>query len=185
MFDTAEIKNILETLLFVARKPLTCAEIENIIGVPADALSGIFEELILDYQNKGLQIVKIAHGYQICTREKYSAYIDKLIASPIEVTLSDAALEVLAIISYKQPITRLEIETIRGVISDSAINTLLEKRLIKEVGRSDSVGRAFLYGTTDEFLRHFGLKDLTDLPKIDNAFVDSTQQKLELVASEN
>ncbi len=160
-------KNIIESLLFVAKKPLTASEIAEVIEVGEDIIKRILEDLCLEYTGKGLQILKIANGFQLCTNEQNAEYVKRLLNSASETTLSDAALETLAIVAYKQPITRQEIENIRGVISDATIKTLLDKRLIAEVGRGDSIGRPIIYGTTTEFLRHFGLKDLSDLPKIE------------------
>jgi len=160
------IKNILESLLFVSNKPLTPEELAPIIGIPENLILAAFEELVIEFENKGIQVVKVAGGWQIVTRVENAEYVDKLLNSPIVTTLSPAALESLAIIAYKQPVTRLEIENIRGVMSDGVVKTLLDKRMIREVGKSDSVGRPILYGTTIEFLRHFGLKDLGDLPAL-------------------
>jgi segregation and condensation protein B len=158
------LKSILESLLFVSNKPLTHEELAPIIGVEAELISRALDELMVEYENKGLQIAKVAGGWQMSTRVENAEFVDKLLSSPIVTTLSPAAMETLAIIAYKQPVTRLEVEGIRGVASDGVVKTLLDKRMIKEVGRSDAVGRPFLYGTTIEFLRHFGLKDLGDLP---------------------
>lgn len=161
-----KIKNILESLLFVSQRPLTIAEISEITGVDNETIKKSIEELCVEFENKGIQIIKVAGGYQMRTREDNAEYVHKLLHSPLATTLSPAALEALAVISYKQPVTRLVIENIRGVASDGVIKTLLEKRLISEVGRSDQIGRPILYGTTVEFLRHFGLKDLSDLPAL-------------------
>ena len=120
----------------------------------------------MEYSGKGVLISKIAGGFQMVTNSENVKYVDKLLKSPIETTLSQAALEALAIISYKQPVTRIEIDNVRGVASDGVLQTLLEKRLIAEVGRGSGVGRPRLYGTTVEFLRHFGLKEVTDLPPL-------------------
>jgi segregation and condensation protein B len=156
------IKKTLENILFVAKKPLTLEELSKIIGIEKDGLPGIIEELKAEYVVRGLQIVEVGGGYQMSTRPEYYEYIDRLLHSPIETTLSPAALETLAIVAYKQPVTRLEIENIRGVISDWVIKKLLEKRMIKEMGRAEGLGRPILYGTTDEFLRHFALKDVSE-----------------------
>ncbi len=169
------IKSILESLLFVCKKPLTLEELSPIIGVGEESVSRALDELMVEYENKGLQIVKVAGGWQMCTRVENAEYVDKLLSSPIITTLSPAALETLSIISYKQPVTRLEVEGIRGVASDGVIKTLLEKRMVREVGRGDGVGRPILYGTTTEFLRHFGLKDLGDLPALPSGVLEQTR----------
>ncbi len=160
------LKTILESLLFVARKSLTPEELVPLIGVDDTSILEALDELVVEYEGKGLQIAKVAGGWQMFTRSENSEYVEKLLNSPIVTTLSPAALETLSIISYKQPATKLEIDSIRGVDSGGVIDTLLEKRMIKEIGRSDAIGRPILYGTTVEFLRHFGLKDLGDLPAL-------------------
>ena len=164
--DLKKIKNIIESLLFVTKKPLTVEEFEKAVSIPSEVVRAALEELKAEYSDRGFQIVEVAGGFEMATRAENAPYIDKLLHSPIETTLSAAALEALAIVAYKQPVTRGEIEKIRGVISDSVIKTLLEKGLIEEVGRGESVGRPILYGTSQEFLRHFGLKDLTTLPPL-------------------
>lgn len=157
------LKTILESLLFITKKPVTIEELQSVIGVDMKLIEKTLYELFVEYENRGVNIVKIAGGYHMVTKPENVDYVDKLIHSPILTTLSNAALETLAIIAYKQPITRLTIENIRGVNSDGVVETLLEKRLIQEVGRGEGLGRPILYGTTVDFLRHFGLKDLSDL----------------------
>jgi segregation and condensation protein B len=160
------IKNILESLLFVARKPLSPEDIEKTINHPKEELFSSLEEMIEEYKERGINIVKVAGGYLMGTNPDNADYVHNLLHAKVQTTLSHQALETLAIICYKQPVTRAEIERIRGVNSDGPIDTLLQKKLTQELGRSDAVGRPYLYGTTKEFLRHFGLKDLTDLPPL-------------------
>lgn len=169
------LKNILESLLFVANRPLTPEEMAMIIGVEPELVALALQELLVEYEGKGIRIAKIAGGWQMVTISENSNYVEALLSSPIVTTLSGAALETLAVISYKQPVTKLEVENIRGVNSDGVINTLLEKRMIKEVGRGDGVGRPILYGTSNEFLRHFGLKDLGDLPALPEGAAEQTR----------
>lgn len=157
------LKTILESLLFITKRPVTPEELAHVIGVDASLVEKSLYELLVEYEGKGVNIVKIAGGYQMVTKPDNASFVDRLIHSPIETTLSGAALETLAIIAYKQPVTRLTVENIRGVNSDGVIQTLLDKRLIEEAGRSEGLGRPILYSTTVEFLRHFGLKDLRDL----------------------
>ena len=157
------LKSILESLLFITKKPVTLEELQSVIGVDIKLIEKTLYDLLVEYENRGLNIVKIAGGYHMVTKLENVDFVDKLIHSPIETTLSNAALETLSIIAYKQPITRLTIENIRGVNSDGVVETLLEKRLIQEMGRGEGLGRPILYGTTVTFLRHFGLKDLSDL----------------------
>ena len=161
-----KIKNIIESLLFVARQPLSPEEIEASIKFPKDVIVASLEELVRDYEGKGINIIKVAGGYLMGTNPQNADYVHKLLHAKVQTTLTAQSLETLAIIAYKQPVTRAEIERIRGVISDGVVETLLAKKLVDELGRSDAVGRPYLYGTTREFLRHFGLKDLTDLPPL-------------------
>jgi segregation and condensation protein B len=172
---SASLRNIVESLLFVARKPLSLAEIRKAVQQsPADqfpdledaALTAVLEELLQDYNGRGINIIKVAGGYLMGTAPVNASYVHNLLHAKVQTTLSPQALEVLAIIAYKQPVTRAELERIRGVNSDGPLDTLLHKKLIDELGRSDAVGRPYLYGTTTRFLRHFGLKDLSDLPPL-------------------
>ena len=166
------LKSILESLLFVSSKPLSPEEMSPLVGVGPELISAALQELMVEYDGRGVQIAKIAGGWQMCTISENAEQVEKFLKSPIITTLSPAALEALAIISYKQPVTKQEIENIRGVNSDGVIATLLEKRMIREIGRSDAVGRPILYGTSTEFLRHFGLKDLGDLPALPAGVAD-------------
>jgi segregation and condensation protein B len=168
------LKSILESLLFVANRPLTAEEIAPIIGIEPEMLSVALQELLVEYEGRGIHLAKIAGGWQMVTTSENSNYVEAYLNSPIVTTLSPAALETLAVVSYKQPVTKLDVENIRGVNSDGVINTLLEKRMIREIGRGDGVGRPILYGTTVEFLRHFGLKDLGDLPALPEGTLEQT-----------
>ena len=157
------LKNILESLMFITKKPVTVEELQSVVGVDKELIEKSLYDLLVEYENRGLNLVKISGGYQMVTKPDNAAFVDKLIHSPILATLSNAALETLAIIAYKQPITKLTIENIRGVNSDGVIQTLLDKKLVEETGRSEGLGRPILFGTTPSFLRHFGLKDLSDM----------------------
>jgi segregation and condensation protein B len=166
---------VLESLLFVARKPLAPEDIEQALkenptaqfsDVTKEQIASLLEELIREYDGKGINIIKVAGGYLMGTNPVNASYVHNLLHAKVQTTLTHQALEVLAIIAYKQPVTRAELERIRGVNSDGPVETLLSKKLIEELSRSDAVGRPYLYGTTTEFLRHFGLKDLSDLPPL-------------------
>ncbi len=159
-------KKIIESLLFIARKPLAPAEIEAAAKIPQALVAQLLEELILEYQERGINIVKVAGGYLMGTNPENADHIHNLLHAKVPTTLSPQSLETLSIIAYRQPITRAEIERIRGVISDGVVETLLAKKLIQELGRGAAVGHPFLYGTTPEFLRHFGLHSLTNLPPL-------------------
>lgn len=136
------------------------------MGQPAEAITAALEELVQEYAARGINVVKVAGGYLMGTNPANADYVHTHLHAKVQTILSRQALEVLAIIAYKQPVTRAEMERIRGVNSDGPIDTLLQKKLIEELGRSEAVGRPFLYGTTQEFLRHFGLKDLSSLPPL-------------------
>jgi segregation and condensation protein B len=166
--EDREKRAVLEVILFLSGEPITLSTIKDVIELPEPEIKSIMDELILKYreQNRGLLIVEIANGYQMVTNPEYSEWVRKFKGTQLSTKLSMPALETLSIIAYKQPIIKAEIEQLRGVNSDSAIKTLLEKRLIKVIGRKDAPGRPFLYGTTKEFLKYFGLKDLTELPTL-------------------
>ncbi len=168
-------KTIIEALIFSSDEPLTNAEIIKAIkGIdgedaeitPEDINSAI-DLLNQEYETSGraVKIVKIAGGYLFATREEFAKYIGYLSSEKTKRRLSQAALETLAIIAYKQPITKPELESIRGVNSDYILATLLDKKLITISGRAETIGRPLLYTTTDEFLKYFGLNSLSDLPK--------------------
>jgi len=166
-----KIKSAIESLLFVSGDPLTLKDLSNALEVPNKYLKEVLDEMIREYdedESRGIKIILINEEFQFVTKEKNSDYIQNLLKKNKRQSLSQASLESLAIIAYKQPITRIDIDEIRGVKSESAIQRLVEKELIKEVGRLDVPGRPILYGTTEEFLRQFGLKELRDLPDLEN-----------------
>ena len=160
--------SVLEAILFLSGELVACSALKDVLEIPESEIKRLMEKLITEYKerNSGLLIIEIANGYQMVTNPIHADWIMKFKKMRISSKLSMPALETLAIIAYKQPIIRAEIEQIRGVNSDSAIKTLLEKRLIKIMGRKEVPGRPFLYGTTREFLQYFGLKDLTELPTL-------------------
>ncbi len=172
-----ELKPVIEALLFVADEPLPFKHLCKILGdVPEEDVMWALSELVVDYEKRGsgLEIREIAGGWRISTRPQYHEFIRKYLKSRPSARLSLPALETLAVIAYKQPITIPEILEIRGVTSSSAVKTLLEKRLIVTKGRKETVGRPMMYGTSKEFLIQFGLKDLSELPSIED-FEDLAQ----------
>jgi segregation and condensation protein B len=180
--DRAEKCAALEAVLFMAAEPISDAEIAEILGVtPADARQ-LAADLAERYADAGIQITRVAGGYQVCTRAQYGPFVAKL-HKPERFRLSRAALETLAIVAYKQPITRPEIEAIRGVNSDSPVDTLTQYELIREAGRKDTPGRPMLYRTTDNFLGHFGLDSVEDLPSIDAIPADVSAVRAEVSAA--
>jgi len=158
-----ELRRVLECLLFVASDPLSEKRLAEISGAKPHQVRPILEELEQKYLDSGFQLRQIAWGWQFTTQAIYAPYIEKLYRPKIQ-QLSRAAMETLAIIAYKQPVTKAEVAAIRGVDVDGVISTLLEKRLIQDVGRRLGPGRPLLYGTTDEFLTFFGINSLEDLP---------------------
>lgn len=166
----AELMSIIEALIFVSEEPLPVKVLADVLhedkGWITTAVEGLAEEF--NARNSGLQLREVAGGWQIATRPEYHEYVRAFLKSRPSAKLSLASLETLAVIAYKQPITVPEIMEIRGVQSPSAIKTLLDKRLIVAKGRKETVGRPMLYGTSKEFLLQFGLKDLTELPSIED-----------------
>jgi len=165
-----EVRAVLEALIFASPQPLTPREIGKVLeGVPKEAWQAAVGEIRADYarDGRGLQLVEVAGGYQITTRPEYNDWIRELLDPRTPTRLSIQALETLAVIAYKQPVTLPEIIDLRGVKSGGVLKTLLEKRLIRITGRKEVVGRPMLYGTTKEFLLQFGLKDVGELPKIE------------------
>ena len=165
-----QVRAVLETLIFASPQPITAKEISRVLqGVSREDWERELLELRADYarDERGLQIVEVAAGYQITTRPEYNDWVRELLDPRTPTRLSIQALETLAVIAYKQPVTLPEIIELRGVKSGGVVKTLLEKRLIRITGRKEVVGRPMLYGTTKQFLLHFGLKDLEELPKIE------------------
>lgn len=172
------IKSIIESILFVTGEPLSLRDIAINLEMPPRYVEEVLNEMILDYEAslRGIKLISIKGQYQLVTKSENSDYIQKLLKKNKRQSLSQASLESLAIIAYKQPITRIDIDEIRGVKSESAIQKLIEKNLIKESGRLDVPGRPILYSTTDEFLRQFELNDLKELPSLD-LFDDTTDEQ--------
>lgn len=165
-----EVRASLEALIFASPQPLTPREIGRLLGgVSTREWRAALEELKADYarEGRGLQLVEVAGGYQITTRPEFNDWVRELLHPKSPTRLSIQALETLSVIAYKQPVTLPEIISLRGVKSGGVLKTLLERRLIRITGRKEVVGRPMLYGTTREFLLHFGLKDLTELPTIE------------------
>ncbi|MDO7905112.1 SMC-Scp complex subunit ScpB [Paenibacillus sp. JX-17] len=166
--DFPKLKSIIEGLLFLAgEEGLSIKQLTDIVEQPAEMVADALHELKQDMERegRGLQMVQLAGNYQLATLADHAPYFEKLAYSPSRSSLSQAALETLAIVAYRQPITRVDIEEIRGVKSERAIHTLVNKDLIVEVGRAEAIGRPILYGTTKSFLDYFGLGSLKDLPE--------------------
>src|SRR6478735_11004324 len=167
---TAELRAVVEALIFASPEPITPRTLYKLLANESkEAVSAAVNELRLEYlERPGLQMVEVAGGYQITTRPELHEWVRRLFHERSTQKLSVAALETLAVIAYKQPITAPEIAEVRGVNSSGGVlSTLIERKLIKTVGRKQVVGRPFMYATTREFLERFGLNDLTDVPKVE------------------
>lgn len=167
-----DLKTAIEALLFASEKPLSAVEIRQAFDeAPQEAeVRRLLEELKSDYeaQERGFRLFEIAGGYQLVSDPRYADTLKKFYQSRIKKRLTQAALETLSVIAYRQPVTRADVEFIRGVNIDGALKSLLEKNLVKITGRKEVPGRPMLYGTTREFLEHFGLKAIEDLPPLKN-----------------
>ena len=172
------LKSAIESLLFASGEPLSLQDLVNHLEEKSKLIEIIIEEMMEEYEasNRGIKIICIKGSYQLVTKAQNADYIQKLLKKNKRQSLSQASIESLAIVAYKQPITRIDIDEIRGVKSESAIQRLMEKELIKELGRLDVPGRPILYGTTEEFLRQFELKDLKELPSLDLFGQDDLQE---------
>lgn len=178
MNDKNKIKSALESMLFVWGEPLSVKTAAKVFEEDEKFIMDCFIELQDDCnsRNGGIMIQRFGNCFQLCTREENSEYIEKLCNPVKEKKLSKSALEVLAIVAYKQPVTRGDIESIRGVRCSYVIEGLAQKGLIEEVGRSDAIGRPILFGTTDLFLRHFGIESLNELPEVDDEILPEYEE---------
>jgi len=182
-----EINNIVEALLFASSEPLTQAQLNSIIEADlVDPELTDLENIIEDLQNKYLEndnaftIVQVASGYQIVSRSKYEVFIRRLLKRSGRLALTNAALETLAIVAYRQPVNRFEIESIRGVDSSGVLKTLLSKNLIIIKGRDSGPVRPLLYNTTEKYLEYFGLSNLSEMPKLSElADLEKTESQLD------
>jgi len=163
------IKSAIESLLFVSGEPLSLKDLHNNLEIPVKTIESVINEMVKDYEeeNRGIKLISINEGYQLVSKPQNSDSVQKLLKKNKRQSLSQASLESLAIVAYKQPITRVDIDEIRGVKSESALQRLIERDLIREIGRLEVPGRPILFGTTEEFLRQFELKGLDELPSLD------------------
>ncbi len=175
--DLETASSVIESVLFVADEPLTVERLTELFDGELDkkTIIEIMERISESYDGRPIQLIEVANGYKLCTKPEYGEWIKKFFREERKRTLSQAALETLAIIAYRQPITTPEIEEIRGVDVSGVLKNLLEKNLVKIMGRKDVIGRPMVYGTTQRFLEHFGLKSLSDMPSL-----EEFQQVLEL-----
>lgn len=177
-----ELGAAIESLLFVAGRPLERAELRKLLTVDEERLNRGLQALatLLDSQERGVRLQRLAEQVQLVTSPANARYVAALLGLPMTAKLTTAALETLAVIAYRQPITRSQIEAVRGVNSDRALTSLLQHGLVTEVGRAQTVGRPALFATTPEFMQQFGLTSLTELPGIEQSQQEVSQQQLTL-----
>ena len=175
-----ELAKIIETILFVSGEPVQLGAVARALEVTELEVSAAADELAsdYDYNRRGICLKRFGSHIQLSTRPDYAPQIEKLLQPIQKQSLSQAALETLAVVAYKQPVTRLDIEAVRGVKCDYSVQSLMNKGLIEEVGRKETLGRPILYGTTDAFLSHFGLTSLEDLPQPPESQQDSPAEPL-------
>ncbi len=180
--ENVNIECAIEGILFAAGEPVKAAKLASVLEVGIEevikAVSGLKDKY--DRELRGLMIIEIDEGYQLCSRPEYYAYIQDILGEQRRQALSNAAMEALAIIAYKQPITKGQVEYIRGVNSDGAVNRLVERGLVEECGRLDAPGRPILFRTTQNFLRCFGLKTPEDLPAVDFSKINAEYEQMEI-----
>src|SRR5581483_6689085 len=178
--DKEKTQTILECLLFVTNRPLPLAELCEITGEKPETVERCLQDIRerLQGAQSALQIAQVAEGYQLATREGFGYWVKKLFREQTTFRLSQSAMETLSIIAYKQPITRAEIEEIRGVEVIGVLETLVERKLAKVAGRKETVGRPLLYATTQEFLRHFNLWKISDLPSLEDLAREAERKSL-------
>ena len=181
------IKYAIEGILFAAGEPVKAAKLAAVLNCEIEDVENAVAELKNEYNEdeRGFNIIDIREGYQICSRPVYYNYIQEILGEQRNQPLSNAAMEALAIIAYKQPVTRGQIEKIRGVNSDGSVNRLYERSLIEECGRLDAPGKPILYRTTDTFLRCFGLRSPDELPYMDFSKFESEAQGEQLEISDD
>ena len=177
----------IEAILFTMGESVEAEKIAVAIEHDVDTTVKIIQNMMDKYENedRGIKIIELEGSFQLCTKEEYYDNLIRICSQPRRYTLTDAALETLSIIAYKQPVTKIEIEKIRGVNSDRSVNKLVELELVKEVGRLDAPGRPMLFGTTEEFLRTFGVGSIDELPVISEDMVEQYKEEAEYeIASE-
>mgnify|MGYP000062448130 CR=1 FL=1 len=179
--DKKEQKAVLEAVLFTMGEAVEIERLAAVLEISIKETKELLLEMKADYdkKDKGITLMELEDSFQMCTKSEMYEYLIKIAKTPRKYVLTDTLLETLSIIAYKQPVTRLEIERVRGVSCDHAINKLLEYDLITELGRLDAPGRPLLFGTTEQFLRCFGVKSLEELPELNPVQVEEFKQQAE------
>lgn len=179
--ERKEAEAAIEAILFAMGESVELSKIAAALELDKETTQKIIHGMMDRYQeaNRGIQILELEESYQFCTKSELYEYLIRVAKQPKKIVLSDVVMETLSIIAYKQPITKLEIEKIRGVKCDHAVNKLVEYNLVKELGRLDAPGRPLLFGTTEDFLRHFGVHSLEELPVINPVQVEDFKAEAE------
>ena len=167
--DRQQMMASMEAILFTMGESVEADRIAQALETTADEIHALAQEMMSRYESedRGIRMIRLEGNYQLCTKKEYYETLIRIAKVPRRITLTEVLMETLSIIAYKQPVTKLEIEKIRGVKSDHAVNKLVEYELVTELGRLDAPGRPILFGTTENFLRHFGISALEDLPDVD------------------
>lgn len=179
--EIEKLQGIIEAILFAMGDSVELNQIAAAIGHDEDTTRKIVHNMMdkYDQQDRGIRIIELESSFQMCTKKEMYEYLIQIARQPKKHVLTDVLLETLSIVAYKQPVTKLEIEKIRGVKSDHAVNKLVEYGLVEEVGRMDAPGRPLLFGTTEEFLRRFSVQSLNDLPSINPEQVEHFKEEAE------
>ena len=179
--DKKKAEAIIEAVLFAMGDSVEMSKLVHVLEMEPQQIRNIIDEMNHKYkkEDRAISIIELEDSYQLCTKPELYEYLIKVAKAPRKYVMSDTLLETLSIVAYKQPVTRLEVEKIRGVSCDHAINRLLEFNLIQELGRLDAPGRPLLFGTTEEFLRTFGVKSLGDLPTLNQEQVEDFKHQAE------
>lgn len=182
MLKKTEVPEFIMSALFLSGEPIDIDIFSEIARMDDDEINVIIEDMIreMELNDSGILLKRIGNSIQLCTNPKYAEYLKALFEPPKKDSLTQSVLETLSIIAYKQPITRAEVDEIRGVRSNYTITSLKERGLITEIGKKDTLGRPSLYGTTDNFLRQFGISDLDELPKILNEDTDENGEEFKV-----
>ena len=184
--EEKKIMAVIEAVLFAMGDSVDISRLNHVLEIPEQEIREVIARMNDKYkkQDRGIYIVELEDAFQLCTKPELYEYLIKVAKAPRKYVLTDTLLETLSIIAYKQPVTRLEVEKIRGVSCDHAVNRLLEFNLIQELGRLDAPGRPLLFGTTEEFLRTFGVKSLGDLPILNPEQIEDFRKQAEEEAGE-
>lgn len=179
--ESAEIKSAIEAILFAMGETVEISRLAEALQVDKKKMKEVIAQMCKDYEaeDRGIRLVQYEDSIQLCTKTELYDYLIRIAKTPKKIVLTDTVMETLSIIAYKQPITRMEIERVRGVSCDHAINKLLEFDLIKELGRLDAPGRPLVFGTTEQFLRCFGVESLDALPEVSTVMLEEFKQQAE------